>query len=242
MIKKFFISKKLNEYADRLEKNAVKEAEVAVKTIKSFNEKTEIFGVIAQIIASAYRLLRVILTVITTDSEEGKFFRALLVDMQKAYAKRLRDSAGFVTTLTKNKKIVRAIEAFEEDMDELKCAIKREYIQNKMADVDKLCEKLKSMLRKIRKNTTDSKLIGESFVYEKAYQEYVLAARTRFAEMSASGEDDDGEAFARILHLEEALNSYPEVHEFCEDEKGWSWDITDTHRNCVPRRNKKDDE
>ena len=223
MIKKFFISRKLNEVANLIEENAGKMADGEIRLIDSFNKSTEAFGVIAQVISSAYRLLRVILTVITTDSEEGKLFRALLIDLHKAYAKRLRDSAGFVTALTKNKKIVRAIEAFEEDVDELRVAIRRRYIQNKMAEIDDLQRELSSMLKKLRKNATDSESAEEVDAYEKAYMEYVRAAKTRFAELMDSGKDDDGEAFARFWHLKESLDTYPRVPEFRENKKGWEW-------------------
>ena len=241
MIKKFFVSKKLNEFADVMEKNAERGADDAVKSLKALNETTEAFSVLAQVIASAYRLLRIALTVITTDSEEGKLFRALLVDLQKAYAKRLRDSAGFVTALTKNKKVMRAIEAFEEDMDELKVALRRKYARNKVAEVDELQRKFSSMLRKLRKYATDAESIKKADAYEKAYMKYVLAARTHLAEVYSSGKDDEGEAFARLQHLKDSRHSYPEVHEFCEDEKGWSWKTSDTHSMRVPRRKKGDE-
>jgi len=240
MIKKFFVSKKLNEYADLIEKNAERGADSSVKILKALNDNTEIFGVLAQVIASVYRLLRIILTVITADSEEGKLFRALMVDLHKAYAKRLRDSAGFVTALTKNKKTMRAIEAFEEDVEELKVAIKRKHLRNKMANVEEFRRKLGSMLKKILKNATDVGSTKEAAAYEKAYMKYVLAARTRLAELMASGEDDGGEAFARTWHLGDALNTYPKVPEFCEDEKGWFWKMSDTRSKRVDRR-KADD-
>jgi len=240
MLKKFFVSKKLNEYADFIEKNAERGANSSVKMLKALNDNTEVFGVLAQVIASVYRLLRIILTVITTDSEEGKLFRALMVDLHKAYAKRLRDSAGFVTALTKNKKIMRAIEAFEEDMDELKVAIERKYLRDKMADVEELRRKLGSMLEKILKNATDVGSTKEAAAYEKAYMKYVLTAKTRLAELMTSGEDDGGEAFARTWHLGEALNTYPKVPEFCEDEEGWFWKMSDT-RSIRVHRLKADD-
>ena len=240
MLKKFFVSKKLNECADLVEKNAERGADSSVKMLKALNDNTEIFGVLAQVIASVYRLLRIILTVITTDSEEGKIFRVLMVDLYKAYAKRLRDSAGFVTALTKNKKIMRAIEAFEEDMDELKVATNRRYARNKMARVDELQRKFSSMLRNLRKNATDAKSTNEADAYEKAYKKYVLAARTYLAELAAGGKDSDGEAIARTWHLGDALNTYPKVPEFCEDERGWFWKMSDTSSIRVDRE-KADD-
>lgn len=191
MIKKFFISKKLDEFASKVEKNAEKEADSIVEGVKEVLGSTEYVGLILQVCASAYRLLRVALTIIVTDTPEGKAFRELLIEFEKAFAKRLRASSGFVTTLTKNKKVMRAIEAFEEDWEELKEVILQR-------EKSKYHEKIDSLVEQF------GKLKGKKAGAEKAFSTEVLKARTYIAEVNDIKEFDTSiEAEARIRLLQE---------------------------------------
>jgi hypothetical protein len=220
MIRNFFVSKKINEVADKIENNAEKGSDAVTKCLTKLLEATEGASLAARLVASGYRLLQIVLMIVVTDTPEGKEFRKLIVEFQKAFAKRLRASSGFVTTLTKNKSIMGAIEAFEEDWEAVQEYDLKRAKQGTLDTIESNHEiwEAKAQEAEDKGDITDKELKK----LKSKMSEFVMKARTLVAEISTL-EDFYGnnELAARKEHFRSCIERFPEIGTVKKDGDSW---------------------
>ena len=149
MIKKFIISKKLNQAADEYEANM--DQNVADKTsyIRSVLGSTEGLAIIMQLVGSVMRLSRVVLLACITPGKEGDAIKKFLEDWYRDTVKRIRRASGVAEVLANNTKIKRAIETVEEDWEEYEA-----YRTSQKEKAEKQAER-KERNAKCRENLTE---------------------------------------------------------------------------------------